>query len=91
MLRSLELRRAIAEQLTDAVNHRFLNPGAPLASEELRERTVVHFIADREGDFFIGGNFASLGNNYSHAQEYGPTRQRPALICNDPGLPLPSR
>ncbi len=47
-------RRAIAEQLTAAVNDLFFNPRARLTREELRERTTVHFVAYRENELFIG-------------------------------------
>ncbi len=47
-------KRAIAEQLTGAVNDLFFNPRARLTREELRERTTVHFAAYRENELFIG-------------------------------------
>lgn len=47
-------RRAIAEQLTEAVNDLFYSPRARLTREELRERTTVHFTAYRENELFIG-------------------------------------
>jgi phenylpyruvate tautomerase PptA (4-oxalocrotonate tautomerase family) len=46
-------RRAIAEQLTRAVNDLFFNPRARLTREELRERTTVHFVPYRENELFI--------------------------------------
>jgi hypothetical protein len=48
-------RRAVAEQLTNAINDLFFNPRARLTREELRERTTVHFAAYRENELFIGG------------------------------------
>ena len=47
-------RRAIAEQLTGAVNDLFFDPRARLTREELRERTTVHFVAYGENELFIG-------------------------------------
>ena len=50
-----ERRRAIAEQLTAAVNDLFFDPRARLTREELRERTTVHFTAYGGNELFIGG------------------------------------
>lgn len=49
-------RRAIAEQLTKAVNDVFYNPRARFTREELRERTTVHFTVYRGNELFIGFN-----------------------------------
>lgn len=46
---------SIANLLTEAVNEIFHNPKSRTTKEELRERTTVHFIPYKEGEFFIGG------------------------------------
>jgi phenylpyruvate tautomerase PptA (4-oxalocrotonate tautomerase family) len=49
-----EARRAVAEQLTGAVNDLFFNPRSRLTRAQVRERTTVHFIAYQEDELFIG-------------------------------------
>ncbi len=44
----------IASEFTNMVNDLFYNPKARLTREELRERTTVHFIPYKEGEFYIG-------------------------------------
>lgn len=45
----------IATRLTDTINDLFYNPKSRLTKEELRERTTVHFIPYKSGEFYIGG------------------------------------
>lgn len=50
---------AIALTLTNAINDIFYHPKARLTREELRERTTVHFVPYREGEFYIGAKTPS--------------------------------
>jgi phenylpyruvate tautomerase PptA (4-oxalocrotonate tautomerase family) len=50
---------AIALTLTNAINDLFYHPKARLTREELREKTTVHFVPYREGEFYIGAKTPS--------------------------------
>lgn len=52
--RNRDQRRAIATQLTDAINDLFYNPKSPTTREELREHTTVHFMPYARDNLFIG-------------------------------------